>query len=894
MAIYHFSGTVISRAQGRSAVACAAYRSGSKLHDEYYNKTYDYTKKEDVVFTQILTPGNAPEHFKDRQTLWNVVEKGEKRKDAQLAREFTISLPRELTVDQNIDLIQDFVKTEFVSLGMIADVCMHNDKMKDGERQPHAHIMLTLREVTPEGFGQKVRQWNDKGLLLHWRESWAEYANLHLLKHGHDITIDHRTLEAQGIDLEPQHKIGSVEAQERLARLEDHKRIARENGVRLLENPSIALHAITHQQSTFTQQDIARFVNRHTIDAEQFQVVFAKVKECQELVYLGKDSKNNARFTTKEMLSTEIKMIDKTQSLSSAFGHAVESSGLSTALESKTLTTEQKIAFEHLTNPGDLKCVVGFAGTGKSYLLGATKDAWESSGYRVLGATLSGIAAENLEASSGIDSRTLASRFYYWDKGEQLLTNKDILVIDEAGMIGSRQMTKLLEQTSNAGAKIVLIGDPEQLQAIEAGGAFRAIVERSGCVELTDIRRQHIEWQSLATKEFALGKTGEALSRYEEHHHMHALQTRTLAQKSLIDLWNDVRIASPNNTQIMLAYTRKETHELNEMARTLRHALGELGQDHEFMTAKGNRKLANNDRIYFLKNDRQMGVMNGTLGTIIDIKDSTLTIQLDKNTNDPQHSINVNLNAYNHIEHGYAATIHKAQGVTVDRSYILTSKYMDRHATYVAASRHRESCDIFYSKEIFPSQRTLIDTLGRERSKDVSLDFDEHKYSFANHRDVKGQQQNLAIDAEKHALKLEKALQDAPKNNKIKHAFGVFADKVSRHDGVMNYLSDHKPQIYAKIESLSNEHRLRSIMTEEKALGAQDLMIRMNKALIDSPKAVELKTARDNFAVKIAKHSEVMDYFTRHHPDLSTQISGIVKEQIKPLNKGFERDERGL
>ena len=95
MAIYHFSGTVISRAQGRSAVACAAYRSGSKLHDEYYNKTYDYTKKEDVVFTQILTPDNAPEHFKDRQNLWNVVEKGEKRKDAQLAREFTISLPRE-------------------------------------------------------------------------------------------------------------------------------------------------------------------------------------------------------------------------------------------------------------------------------------------------------------------------------------------------------------------------------------------------------------------------------------------------------------------------------------------------------------------------------------------------------------------------------------------------------------------------------------------------------------------------------------------------------------------------------------------------------------------------------------------------------------------------------
>ena len=278
MAIYHFSGTVVSRSQGRSSVAAAAYRSGTELHDERLDKTYDYTKKQDIAFTEILLPKNAPEGLRDRNTLWNTVENSEKRKDAQLAREFNMALPRELTLEQQIELSRAFVIKEFVEKGMCVDLCIHNDKMKDGQLQPHAHVMLTMREVTENGFGQKAREWNSKENLLHWREAWAEITNQHLLMHGFDMSIDHRTLVAQGIDLEPQYKIGSKEAEDRLIRLADHQRIARENGEKILENPDIALHAITHQQSTFTEQDLARFINRHTVDATQFQAVLAAVK----------------------------------------------------------------------------------------------------------------------------------------------------------------------------------------------------------------------------------------------------------------------------------------------------------------------------------------------------------------------------------------------------------------------------------------------------------------------------------------------------------------------------------------------------------------------------------------------------------------------------------------
>ena len=468
MAIYHFSGQVISRSQGRSSVACAAYRSGTCLEDDRTEITHDFTNKLDVHHAEIFLPKNAPEWMRDRSKLWNTVEAFEKRKDAQLAREFEITLPRELSNTQNIELAREFVQKEFVARGMVADLAFHNHKGSDGEMQPHAHVMLTMREVTAEGFGQKVRAWNDKNLLLEFREAWAEMANHHLALHGHDQQIDHRSNVDRGIDLEPQTKIGAAVIQEKLKRFEDHQRIAQENGERILADPTIALDAITQQQSTFTHHDLARFVNRHTLDAEQFQQVFDAVRACPEMVHLGQDEKGRERYSTQTVIDREARLVAQCCVLHEKEHHGVSAETQSRVLAGYTLSNQQKDAFQHLTARGDIKSVVGYAGSGKSYLLGAAREAWEAEGYRVHGAALAGIAAQNLSHSSGIESRTLASRFYYWDKGEQRLTNRDILVVDEAGMIGSRQMARVVEEVHRAGAKLVLIGDPQQLQAIEA------------------------------------------------------------------------------------------------------------------------------------------------------------------------------------------------------------------------------------------------------------------------------------------------------------------------------------------------------------------------------------------------------------------------------------------
>jgi ATP-dependent exoDNAse (exonuclease V) alpha subunit len=185
-------------------------------------------------------------------------------------------------------------------------------------------------------------------------------------------------------------------------------------------------------------------------------------------------------------------------------------------------------------------------------MLGAAREAWEAAGYKVRGVTLSGIASENLESGSGIASHTIASLEHGWKQGRDLLTARDVLVIDEAGMVGTRQLERVLSQAAEAGAKVVLVGDPKQLQSIEAGAAFRSIHERHGGAEIGEVRRQRDDWQRDATRDLATGKIGIALEAYRSQGMVHEAQTREQARGDLIDRWDRDRQASPNRSRIIL------------------------------------------------------------------------------------------------------------------------------------------------------------------------------------------------------------------------------------------------------------------------------------------------------------------------------------------------------
>lgn len=592
MAIYHLHVKVIGRKSGSSAVASAAYRSGSRLRDERLDRGHDFSAKRGVVHSEVMLPENAPEAWRDRERLWNDVEAFEIRKDAQLAREVEFALPREMTQAQGIELARDFVQAEFVDRGMIADLNVHRDMAEDGMPKPHAHVMLTMRAVDENGFGQKVRDWNRTEIVERWRERWAEIANERLAELDIDARIDHRSLEAQGIALEPQSQIGApakriedrgIEGEGNEAdRAELHREIARGNGERIIADPSLGLDAITQQQSTFTRRDIAVFAHRHSHGIDQFNEVLGAMRNAPDLVELGKDARGEDRFTTSAIIDTERRLHQAAKLMAERERYEVRNTDREAALaqgeaRGVVLSGEQADALVHVTDGRDLGIVVGHAGTGKSAMLGVAREAWETAGYKVRGVTLSGIAAENLESGSGIASRTIASMERGWHQGRDLLTTRDVLVIDEAGMVGTRQLERVLSHAAEAGAKVVLVGDIKQLQAIEAGAAFRSIHERHGSAEIGEVRRQRDDWQRDATRDLATGRTGHALEAYRSHGMVHEAQTREQARGDLIERWDRDRQSAPGRSRIILTHTNDEVRALNEAARERMRAASDLG-----------------------------------------------------------------------------------------------------------------------------------------------------------------------------------------------------------------------------------------------------------------------------------------------------------------------------
>jgi Ti-type conjugative transfer relaxase TraA len=752
MAIYHLHVKVIGRKSGSSAVASAAYRSASRLRDERLDRSHDFSAKRSVVHSEVMLPEDAPRAWSDRERLWNDVEAFEIRKDAQLAREVEVAIPREMSEAQGIELARDFVRSEFVDRGMIADLNVHWDMAEDGMPKPHAHVMLTMRQVNVNGngngFGQKVRDWNRTQMVERWRERWAELANERLAELDIDARIDHRSLEAQGIALEPQSQTGApakrievrgIEGEATEAdRAEMHREIARGNGERIIANPDLGLDAITQQQSTFTRRDLAKFAHRHSDGIDQFNDVMGAMRNAPDLVELGKDGRGEDRFTTRDMIEAEQRLHRAAELMAERERHEVRNADREAVLalaerRGLVLSGEQGDALAHVTDRSDLSVVVGHAGTGKSAMLGVAREAWEAAGYEVRGVALSGIAAENLESGSGISSRTIASMEHGWEQGRDLLRSRDVLVIDEAGMVGTRQLERVLSHATEAGAKVVLVGDPQQLQAIEAGAAFRSIHERHGGAGIGEVRRQREDWQRDATRDLANGKTGSALEAYRSHGMVHEAQTREQARGDLIDHWDRDRRAAPDRSRIILTHTNDEVRVLNEAARMRMRAASDLGNEVRVTVERGERGFASGDRVMFLQNERGLAVKNGTLGTVEQVSAQSMTVQTDDG-----RSVHFDFKDYNRIDHGYAATIHKAQGMTVDRTHVLATPGLDAHASYVALSRHRDGVELHYGCDDFASQDRLTRTLSRDRAKDMASDYDraDPVQSYAERRGI--------------------------------------------------------------------------------------------------------------------------------------------------------------
>lgn len=314
----------------------------------------------------------------------------------------------------------------------------------------------------------------------------------------------------------------------------------------------------------------------------------------------------------------------------------------------------------------------------------------------MVGAALAGKAAAGLERSAGITSRTLASWEYRFEHGTEKLGPRDVLVIDEAGMIDTRQLIRLVDHVRRSGAKLVLVGDPEQLQPIEAGAPFKELVRRIRPAMLTEIRRQKDDWQREASRHLAQQRIGEAVRLYEEHGSVKVTASGSSAVAALVeDYMADLELHGPDASRLALAHRRKDVHLINQTIRAARRSGGDLQDERLFETDHGPRAFATGDRILLTRNDRKLGLHNGMLGTVERVQGNSLTIRIDSESGEATRRVTIAPSDYAALDHGYAITIHKAQGATVDRAFLLASSRLDGHMTYVGLTRHREEVRLY-------------------------------------------------------------------------------------------------------------------------------------------------------------------------------------------------------
>jgi ATP-dependent exoDNAse (exonuclease V) alpha subunit len=323
---------------------------------------------------------------------------------------------------------------------------------------------------------------------LEWRAAWAERANLHLARAGHAARIDHRTLEAQQIELTPGRQIGVGRGRQGepalpshlQERLTEQHRIALENGAMIIGDPSVAVRALCRQRPTFTQEELVQFLASRTSDAAQLEAALAAIMASPELVALSSQGEKPLRYTGQDMLEAEKSLLKRVAAMRMRRGHGLAPPLRTPERRPLPLSGQQYSALDYLVAEGDIKALAAAADEGMDAVLAAARELWELREFRVIGLALSRMAAERLEASSGIRSQTPAAQESEWQEGGDPWSAHHVVVVVGAEMIGLKDLERILAVADKARAKIVLVGDSHQLEAMNSLSPLRSILDEAG------------------------------------------------------------------------------------------------------------------------------------------------------------------------------------------------------------------------------------------------------------------------------------------------------------------------------------------------------------------------------------------------------------------------------
>ena len=504
-------------------------------------------------------------------------------------------------------------------------------------------------------------------------------------------------------------------------RTAEELRNADEAGQKIIESPAEAIDALTFSQSHFSELTLERHLLKYTSGPEQYEAAMRAVLACPELV-INDDDERGIQFTSQSIVSIETRLTERAERMAGTVGVAVSAQEQQSIIDTTPFNAGQREGFELLCSGKQLAVVNGAAGTGKSFVLAAMRKAYEQEGFTVYGAILQGKTAEDLQRDSGIQSRTIARILLDLESGKLQLNARSVLVVDEAGMVGSRDLEKLMAHTEAAGARLRLVGDAKQLAAVEYGNAFVEVSKRAEVASLTEIMRQKTEWQRQASEKFSVHNI-EGLQDYADRGHVHLEDTAQDAKIALVKAWSQHRAEQPEQTRIVLAHTNADRIGLNELMRAELQKQGQLADEILVDTARGKVAMAAGELVMFTKADRDLGVKNGTTGVIEKISGGVITVALE-NGKTCQFDATQKGDNTTHIDYAYAVTVHKSQGMTLDTAFVYANKSMTKENLGVAMTRHRFDAQVFGSKEQFSSLPEMVKILDRSGQKAFTGDKD--------------------------------------------------------------------------------------------------------------------------------------------------------------------------
>ena len=607
----------------------------------------------------------------------------------------------------------------------------HGGDLESERANFHAHLLITTRRIEGDrlsatkarDLAPDIRQAGARAFVAEgeeWGALWRDHQDRYFLAHGLSARVDSGGDACAGAYRAAADARRESEANERA------REIARANS-EAARDPSSVLEALTRNNATFSERDLDRYLSRHIGDEAERAGVHAKVLSHDEMVPLHERETGEAsgRFTTRRVRAEEREALREARALADARHHkAVPESAKRRALAEKSLREDQLAAFEHATAEGGLKIIEGRAGTGKSFTLAAIRDAHHEQGRRVIGLAPTNSVAEDLKADGFTRASTVHAELFRLKNGRAAWDKSTVVIVDEAAMLDTRVTRELLLEARRGGARLILAGDDRQLASIERGGLFAELKQRHGSSEITEVTRQRVDWQRRAARDLAEGNFVEAVSAFAKNGAIVWTEKQDQARAALVERWRQDTARDPQATRFVFAYTNKDVNALNEDLRAARRERGELsGSDVGFETKHGAAMFAVGDRVQFTDTLKGAKIYNGNVGTItgLDARTGLLHARLDGPQGAPGREVVWSASEFDGFRHGYAGTIYKGQGKTLDHTYLYHTEHWRQAASYVALTRQRESATIFVARETARNPKQLAWQMARGEVKSASV-----------------------------------------------------------------------------------------------------------------------------------------------------------------------------